>query len=255
MFSVFLSCEPRDEDRLTAELYEAGTCGIGEEPGGLRAFFEDDGSREALLARFAAFRPRVREEAAADWEQAARDSFPALCIGRRWFLVPPWSADVTPSNRIRLVVNPGMACGTGWHPCTQLCLEALEDAVRPGDTVLDVGSGSGILSEAGALVGARRVIACDIDIDALFVARERVRAPMFAGSADAVRGGVADVVVANISSAAVDDLAPEFWRVLRPRGTLIVSGFEERDLPEGFRGEMRTRDGWACLLADVQRAA
>jgi len=240
VFSVFLSCAPAQEDELAAELYDAGTAGIAEELGGLRAFFED-GETE-ILTRFAAFDPVLRREDETDWAAVSRDSFPPLEIGERWFLAPPWCEDATPPGRIRLVINPGMACGTGWHPCTQLCLESLEHAVGPGDMVLDVGSGSGILSEAARLLGARTVIACDIDGEVL---------PMFKGSAEAVRTGSVDVVVANISAPAVEDLHPELTRVLKAGGRLIVSGFEINDLPPGFDDcRQLTRDGWACLIRE-----
>src|SRR5205807_9784002 len=176
-------------------------------------------------------RPVLRHEADTDWEKFTRELFPPLAVGERWFLVPPWSNDPTPCGCLRLEVNPGMACGTGWHPCTQLCLEALERVVKPGDAVLDVGTGSGILSQAAAMLGAGHVYACDIDFDAILLARERVRLPAFGGSAGAVRAAAADIIVANISSEAAEELASEFRRVLRPYGTLIVSGFEAGDLP------------------------
>jgi len=228
------------EDRLVADLHEAGSAGIVEEPGGLRAFFEDNQRRHELLRRFAAFRPEHREEADVDWAAQTRASFPPLLVGERFFLVPPWSEHPTPPGRLRLVINPGMACGTGWHPCTQLCLEALERAVLPGCALLDVGSGSGILSEAARLLGAGSVYACDIDSDAV---------SNFVGSVDAVRACAIDVIVANISSAVAEDLRAEFLRALRPAGPLIVSGFEIGNEPEGYSGcESLTRDGWSCLI-------
>lgn len=202
-----------------------------------------------MLERFAAFAPEIRREPDLDWEQTARDAWPPLLVGERFFLAPPWNTEPPPAGRLRLEIHPGMACGTGWHPCTQLCLEALERTARPGMTALDVGSGSGILSDAARLLGAGTVFACDIEFDALRVAREHVSVPMFAGSTDAVRSDTADLIVANISSAAVEELLPEFERIRRPGSAVIVSGFTEDDLPEGYgECDLLRKEGWACLI-------
>jgi ribosomal protein L11 methyltransferase len=129
-------------------------------------------------------------------------------------------------------VNPGMAFGTGAHESTQLCLEALEREVRDGMEILDVGCGSGILSTAATLLGARLAISCDIDPVAVELARQEVS---FIGSADAVRSHSVDLIVANISPEAIIALAPEIARCLRTGGVAIVSGFEnaDADLVEG----------------------
>ncbi|HUA20095.1 MAG TPA: 50S ribosomal protein L11 methyltransferase [Bryobacteraceae bacterium] len=250
MFSILLHPEPDREDDLIAELAECGTTGIVEEDGGLRAFFEESGDAEDLIRRFIGFAPELRQEAGIDWEQASRDAWPPLAIGRRFYLVPPWhAADPVPPGRLRLVIYPGMACGTGRHPCTQLCLEAMERCVKPGDRVLDVGSGSGILSAAAQLVGAAGVIGCDIDAENVQLARERVAAPQFIGSAAAVRSGWADLIIANIDAATVEDLAPEFARVKKPGGTLILSGFPRWDAPEGFNPrDTLEREEWLCWI-------
>jgi len=249
VFSLLLVCSPAQEDALIAELHDAGTAGITEEPGALRAFFADDAIGGELLERFAVFAPAIRREPDVDWEQTARDAWPPLLVGERFFLAPAWSVEPTPVGRLRLETHPGMACGTGWHPCTQLCLEALERTVRHAMTVLDVGSGSGILSDAARLLGVNNVLACDVDFDALLTAREHVGVPMFAGSVNAVRSNTADLIVANISSAAGEELAPEFDRVRRPGSALILSGFTKEDPPDGYgECELLVKEGWACLI-------
>src|ERR1700738_1813831 len=86
-----------------------------------------------------------------------------MTVGARFFLVPEWRDDPTPAGRFRIAVNPGQAFGTGVHETTRLCLEAIEEFVRPGSAVLDVGTGSGILARAAALLGAKRVYGCDVD--------------------------------------------------------------------------------------------
>lgn len=249
MFSIFLRCPPGEEDGLTAELWEQNTAGIVEEPGGLRAFFDDEVSEPDVLRRFSNHAPELRREPDTDWEQATRDAWPPMLVGERFFLAPPWCNDLPPDGRMLLEIEPGMACGTGRHPATQLCLEALERYVRPGSTVVDVGTGSGILAEAARLLEAARVVACDIDYDAVAIARRRAGIEFFAGSLDAVSASTADVIVANINSETNERLLGEFERVRRPGGVLILSGFPEWDIPEGFGdGEVKHREEWVCLI-------
>ena len=249
MFSLLLLCAPALEDELTAELWEAGTAGIVEEPGGLRAFFDDGFDERILLLRFAAYAPELRREQAVDWEQISRDAWPPLLVGEKLFLAPPWRDDPTPNGRLRLEMTPGMACGTGHHPATQLCLEAMERCLRAGAVVLDVGVGSGILSAAAQLLGGGLVIGCDIDQDAVAIARERLSSAVFVGSVDAVRSSFADAIVANISSAALEQLSGEFARVRKPDSVLILAGFPRWDTPEGYSpNEKLHRDGWSCFI-------
>lgn len=180
--------------------------------------------------------------------QSARDLLQPMLVGRRFFLVPEWRDDPAPAGRLRIPVNPGMAFGTGAHETTQLCLEALEDYLQPAMTVLDVGSGSGILGQAARLLGAAKVYSCDIDPVAVSIAGEG-----FIGSAGAVRTGIADLVLANISPEAIIELAPELLRTLRPTGVLLASGFERHELPQVAAAlprarEVREKGNWALAV-------
>src|ERR1035438_7285524 len=169
MFSLEIDCDPEDRDLLIAELWEQGSAGIVElNNATVRAFFEDASPRAQLLSLFPGARPR--QEEARDWVQSSRDLLQPMEVDRHFFLVPQWRDDPAPEGRFRIVVNPGMAFGTGVHETTRLCIEALEDYLRPGMTVLDVGTGSGILARAAQLLGAGRVIACDIDPVAVEIA-------------------------------------------------------------------------------------
>jgi ribosomal protein L11 methyltransferase len=249
MFSVEIECDPEGRDLLIAELWEQGSAGIVElDERRIRAFFEDD--------RLRAIYPNGawRQEEDRDWVRAAREKLPPMLVGSSFFLAPEWCADPTPHGRLRISVNPGMAFGTGAHETTQLVLEALEDHLRPGAVVLDVGTGSGILARAAELLGAGRVYACDTDPVAVDIAGRA-----FVGSADAVRSGVADLVVANINPEAIIGLSEELMRVLRPGGTALLSGFERNEVDEvkaAYRSmlEVRTKGNWALIAASRQPA-
>jgi ribosomal protein L11 methyltransferase len=205
---------------LIADLYEAGTLGIIEHDGWVEAFFDD---RETA-ARFG----EPIEVPDVDWVQQTQDAWPPLLVGEKFFLVAPWRTEPTPEGRFRLEINPGQQCGTGQHPCTQKCLEALEQIVKQGDSVLDVGSGSAILSIAAKLLGAGTVIACDIDPEA---ATQEV--PFFVGSVDSVRDNAFDVVVANINEEVIGSMLPDFERIASRR---ILSGFQDQE------------GNWTCIV-------
>lgn len=248
MFSLLFRVLPDNEDLLVADLWECGTLGIVTRDDSLQAFFDSSEDPAPLLARFASFRPDVEQEANVDWEQKTRDAWPPLPLGHKLYLVAPWNTEMAPEGRLRLEIEPGMACGTGRHPATQLCLEALERQVRPGMQVIDIGTGSGILAKAATLLGAGRAVGCDIDYDAVAIAQGRVP-QVFTGSADAIRSGSADLIVANIDAAGIEAIARELARIRRAGAAMILSGFREDDQPEGFPArEVFTREGWACLV-------
>ncbi|MGO4883972.1 MAG: 50S ribosomal protein L11 methyltransferase [Bryobacteraceae bacterium] len=228
MFSIEIDGTPEGNDVLVAELWADGSVGIVELEGGrLRAFFEDSASRDALMERFRGVSWRTEEQR--DWVAESRADWEPMMVGERFFLVPEWRTDATPPGWLRMAVNPGMAFGTGRHETTQLCLEALETYVWPGVRVLDVGTGAGILARAARLLGAGLVWGCDIDPEAVEVARGNAGSHLFIGSVDAVRTGAAGLIVANISPEAIARLAPDLWRCLQPGGVVVVSGFEGRD--------------------------
>lgn len=241
MFSIDLDCTQKDgqekKDLTIAELYEAGCTGIIEleesaHTARLRAFFDDDARQSELQARFGG---EVKPADTRDWVAFAHEHLKPMEIGDRIFVCPEWRSDPTPPGRIRIVVNAGLAFGTGAHETTRLCLQALERRLKPGMTVIDVGTGSGILAEAAFKLGAGKVLASDNDPEAVAVAHENferaeVDIPVLLGSTDVFPDHIADIVVANISPAWISDLAPEWVRVLKPEGVAILSGFEAADI-------------------------
>jgi len=208
-----------DDESLSLRLWEAGTLGVTEGDGFVDAFFED-----AETASLFGVPEPVMD---VDWVARTKEAFPPFLVGEKFFVAAPWRTEPTPPGRMRLVINPGTQCGTGYHRCTQLCLEAMEKLIRPGDSVLDVGSGSGILSLAARLLGAGRVVSCDVDPDAVGPAC------FFIGSIDAVRSGSFDIVVANINEDVMGSMRADFERVAQKR---ILSGFQDD-----------TGD-WACVI-------
>lgn len=262
MYSLHLFCTEEQVDILVAELSDAGTIGIREEPRGelteLIAGFETNGRRAELLAQFADYRCEWVAETSIDWVQQFKDSWPGRSVGTRFFVTTPWCEEPTPSGRIRLVQNPAGACGTGEHECTQLALAVLEKIVRIGQTVADVGTGSGILTIAALKLGCRAAVGVDLDEAALQTAKENfalndLALRIVVGSADCLKTESADITIANISGTVILSILDDLIRITRPDGLLILTGFL---VPEaeifGKLLEIRERlqlNEWSCVVA------
>lgn len=261
MFVLEVECTDEDRDFLIADFWDWGSAGIHELPKGLRSFFDDEAMIPQLLSAFAAHKPEISPVGEEDWIGFARAQTAPMMIGERLFLAPEWRDDPTPEGRLRIGINPGLAFGTGSHETTRMCLEWLEQQVRPGCTVCDVGTGSGILCEAAALFGAARVVGCDIDPTAARIARQNIartasRFLVFTGSVTAIADNTADLLVANISPDWVSALAREWQRILRAGGRGLLSGFDEADLPR-VRGalqnagvtvkDVRSENAWRAI--------
>jgi ribosomal protein L11 methyltransferase len=198
-----------------------------------------------------------------DWAVSWREFFGPVDYGGRIVIVPGWVEPASTEGRIVIRLDPGQAFGTGHHETTRLCLAALEEHVRPGDTVLDVGTGSGVLAIAAVRLGASEVAALDVDPVALRVAAancaengvaEAVHLDL--GTLEDGHEGRYDVVVANISTQANLALLPRFPPVLRPGGRLLLSGIlavdatrvrEEASRHGLALAEIRVERDW-CLL-------
>jgi ribosomal protein L11 methyltransferase len=219
--------EHTDAAALTARLREllAGLPAYGYDPG---AFTVDAGY--------------VQEE---DWANAWKQYFKPLRVTERLTVKPVWEDYAPAPDEIVLELDPGMAFGTGTHPTTKLCLRALEETVTGGETVIDVGTGSGILAIGAAKLGAARVLALDLDPVAVASAtanialnglqdRIDVRQSDLLGVLKAEGGGAGvgvtppvDLVVANLLAEIILRFPQDVYEALRPGGVYIASGIYE----------------------------
>lgn len=236
--------------------------------------------RRAVRRRLAALplavplpRLRWREVREADWSGEWKRHFAPLRVGRL-LVRPPWREDAAADGALAVTIDPGRAFGTGQHATTRLCLAALDRLVRPGDAVLDVGAGSGILAIAAARLGAARALALDTDPEAVAAARANAVRNGLAARVEAREGSLGadwppgaereapraafDLVAANISSAAVAALLPDAAATLRPGGRLVASGFLREAAPDigaaaraaGLTAVRPAYDGeWAAIEA------
>jgi ribosomal protein L11 methyltransferase len=205
---------------------------------------------------------RVREVAEQDWVRASRDQLAPIRVSPRLWIVPSWH-DAPEAGTLTIVLDPGLAFGTGHHPTTRMCLRWLERVLRGGETVLDFGCGSGILAIAAMKLGAGRADGVDIDEQALLAARRnamhnRVQVT-FHDAADALRQP-ARIVVANILARPLIVLAPLLARLTVQQGRLALAGLLAEQAGEvgaaygqWFEFEAPEEDeGWA-LLSGVRR--
>jgi ribosomal protein L11 methyltransferase len=176
--------------------------------------------------------PVIEKKADEDWLKKWKESFTPLPVGRSLVIVPSWWRGPVPEGRKIITLDPGMAFGTGHHPATAMCMEALERFAT--GSVLDVGCGSGILAITAALSGAERVIGVDNDPEAVIVARENVQINSLDGKVEIRDGTIdcvdepdVDVIAANLFLNALTALAPAFYAKLKIGGTLIASGLRQ----------------------------
>ncbi|MHB0991929.1 MAG: 50S ribosomal protein L11 methyltransferase [Burkholderiales bacterium] len=200
---------------------------------------------------------RIEAIAEQDWVRLTQAEFAPISISERLWIVPSWH-DAPNPNAINLVLDPGLAFGTGSHPTTRLCLQWLEQNVRATDDVLDYGCGSGILAIAALKFGANHAYGIDIDPLSITTARDnalgnRVQAEFYLPDADP--GSRVSIVVANILTNPLLALAPLLADRCRPGGKLVLSGIldEQADkILDAYRTWFdltvwRSEDGWVCL--------
>jgi len=199
----------------------------------------------------------VETVAEQNWVQLTQAQFEPIRVSRRLWIVPSWHEAPDPSA-VNLVLDPGMAFGTGSHPTTRLCLEWLEHNVSTGCSLLDYGCGSGILAIAAARLGAGRVAGVDIDPQAVEAARANAGrndvTAFFSDSTQPVDGEY-DLVVANILSNPLRVLAPAICAHVRPGGWLALSGIlrEQADEIIAIYAQWLpmqvadVREDWVCL--------
>lgn len=217
----------------------------------------------------------VREE---DWANNWKKFYHPMPVGERLLIVPAWEQINAEPPRVKLMLEPGLVFGTGEHQSTQLCLAELEKRVRPRDEILDLGCGSGILSIAGLLLGAKNAVAVDVDPNARKIAEENATLNgidlagyhVYIGDVvkdkhlqETLAGQCYDVVVANIVADVIIALSPLARQWMKPDGIFIASGiiserFEDvtRALAEaGFEVcGTNQRDGWVCVAAKARFA-
>lgn len=228
------------EDDADQPIYEPD---LGETPlwaeTRLTALFDAETSERSVLDMLSAMLPEVprfRVEAVEDkdWEREWMANFQPIQFGDKLWIVPSWHKAPAP-QAVNILLDPGLAFGTGTHATTALCLNWLDQADLKGKYVIDYGCGSGILAIAAALLGAERVIGVDTDPQALEATRENAR-----------RNGVeieaylpgncpdepCDLLLANILAGPLQNLAPRFANLCKPNTQLVLSGILQSQTDE-----------------------
>ena len=197
-----------------------------------------------------------------DWQNGWRKYYHPMDIGKRLAIVPSWQEYDT--DRVKLILDPGLAFGTGGHETTSLCLEALDERVRGGERVLDIGTGSGILAIAALKLGAGSAEGVDIDPVAVRTAGENAalngvadKLTVLVGDLSDKASGRYDIITANIVANAIISLAPAVPGLMAENATFIASGIIDSRKDEVIAGleqaglavvEVKEKRGWECIV-------
>jgi ribosomal protein L11 methyltransferase len=259
-----------DRGAVVSALFAAGSRAVEEVGEDLRTYLPVGTDPDPIIRAVAAVSPtasvEMSEVAIADWNTAWRDRLTVQRVGDL-AIAPPWLADGL-DRQSTVVVDPGMAFGTGDHPTTRGVLRLASTVVRAGDRVADLGAGSAVLSIAAAKLGAGNVAAIELDPDAIDNAEANVRAngvndrvSVLLGEAAVLLRLVAPVrvVLANIVAPVLLSLLPVIDEALTPDGRAIVGGITEQERPAfmaaideaGWRleAEDREENWWSAVIA------
>jgi ribosomal protein L11 methyltransferase len=221
---------------------------------------------------------RLQPVGESDWVESWKQHFQVVRLGRRFVVKPSWRDYMPAPDDLVIEIDPGLAFGSGLHPTTQLCLQIFEDMPLAGQSLFDVGTGSGILALAALKLGAHPVRAVDIDDIALRVAHENFerngyipldagpaqqagQVEIAVGSAAASGGRTWQVVVANILASVLVELMPDLAATLAPGGSLILSGIiaeQEAEVTAAAAAhhlqiiDKRTDEDWLALVAKAR---
>jgi ribosomal protein L11 methyltransferase len=228
----------------------------------LLALFEADTDSDAVLAQIGSCWPspldvQVEQIEDQDWERSWMDNFHPMRFGQRLWIVPSWHA-APHAEAVNLLLDPGLAFGTGTHPTTALCLEWLDQAEVAGREIIDFGCGSGILAIAALLLGARHAVGTDIDPQAIEASRDNARRNHIADDLfdlylpEAMPDAPADILLANILAGPLVSLAPQLAQRVRPGGYIVLSGIlaeQTEEILAAYGGDfdldpVAERDGW-----------
>lgn len=203
-----------------------------------------------------------------DWRNNWKKYFNPIEVGEKLLIRPSWRNDYDAKNRIVLNIDPGLAFGTGGHETTRLCLEMCERYMKKGDSVLDVGCGSGILGIATLLLGAENAVGVDIDEVAVRTAAENAEINGVGGKFTAICGsftdkvtGKYDIVLANIVADAIMFLSEGIRGFMKDGAVYIMSGIIDTRADEVKQSVSRHFDiieehienGWACFAAKIKK--
>ncbi len=200
-----------------------------------------------------------------DWQNAWKKYYHATTVGKRLAVVPSWEEFET--DRIVLKMDPGMAFGTGTHETTSLCLEVLDENIKGGERMLDIGTGSGILAIAALKLGAARAEGVDIDPMCVRTAGENAAAngigeefQVLVGDLSDKASGKYDIITANIVAAAICALAPALPALMKSETLFVASGIIDTRKEEVISAleaqglairEVKEKKGWVCLVCQL----
>jgi ribosomal protein L11 methyltransferase len=271
---------PADRDLFEAALVDYGVTAVDspDSSDALRVFFASEEQRlqaeAGLRARFPDLTILPVEVPDEDWVSRSQSNLRAVRVGDI-VVAPPWDVPVAgvtgagfpdaetarPAPRHVIVIQPSMGFGTGHHATTRLCLEALQQLPLTGRSVLDVGTGSGLLAIAAQRLGAADVLGIDNDMDAVEASRENLalnaavsQVTIRAADLRSMTAGAFDVITANLTGALLQEAAGRLASLARPHGNIILSGFTHAEADDVLAAysrflvsARREEDEWVCV--------